>query len=90
MFSYRVGGVLLNSTDNMFISALVNTVSVGIYSNYTMVIGLVNQFINVIYEALYSSVGNLNATGTRERQKQILICWLWLSWIHKFLFCLFI
>ncbi|MFR5684765.1 MAG: lipopolysaccharide biosynthesis protein, partial [Clostridia bacterium] len=91
MFSYRVGGVLLNSTDNMFISALVNTVSVGIYSNYTMVIGLVNQFINVIYEALYSSVGNLNATGTKERQKQIFdMLVMAFSWIASFCFvCLF-
>lgn len=91
MFSYKVGGVLLNSTDNMFISAMVNTLSVGIYSNYLLIISFVNQFINVIYDALYSSVGNLNVTGTPEQQKRIFnVLVLGFSWIGSFCFvCLY-
>lgn len=92
MFSYRVGGVLLNSTDNMFISAMVSTLDVGVYSNYLLIISFVNRFINVIYEALYSSVGNLNASGDSKQQIKIFnVLVLMFSWIGSFCFvCLFI
>ena len=82
---------MLNSTDNMYISAMVNTKSVGIYSNYTLIITFVNQFINVIYDALYSSVGNLNVSGTKKERKKIFdVLVLGCSWIGVFCFvCLF-
>lgn len=83
MFSYKIGGIIINSTDNIFISAMVNTISVGIYSNYTLVISFVNQFINMIYDALYSSVGNLNSKGNVDQQKEIfdvlVLCFSWIA-----------
>lgn len=83
MFSYRIGGIILNSTDNIFISTMVNTMSVGIYSNYTLVISFINQFINMIYDSLYSSVGNLNSKEDKNKQKEIfnvlVLCFSWIA-----------
>ena len=38
MFLYKIGGVLLNNTDNILISTLVGTITVGFYSNYSMIV----------------------------------------------------
>lgn len=83
MMSYKVGGVLLNSTDNMFISAFVSTVTVGLYNNYLMLAGVLNKLINITYESLYASVGNLNASTDRHKQLEIfnvmVLAFLWIG-----------
>ncbi len=58
LFLYRIGGVILNNTDNILISTLVNTVSVGYYSNYALLFGTVNTFSELIFGSLNASVGN--------------------------------
>ncbi len=37
MFMHRFGGVVVNGTDNLVISALFGVVSVGLYSNYYLI-----------------------------------------------------
>lgn len=71
MFLYKIGGVLLNNTDNILISILVGTVWVGYYSNYLMVITAVETFTNIIFNALTASVGNLIAKSKKDKQFQI-------------------
>ena len=58
LFLYRIGGVILNNTDNILISTLVNTISVGFYSNYSLLFGTVTTFSQLIFGSLNSSVGN--------------------------------
>lgn len=67
-FIYKIGTVLINSTDNILISMLVSTAAVGLYSNYYTVTAGVSAFISIINTALISSVGNLGAK--RENAKQ--------------------
>ena len=69
MMKYKVGGVLLNSTDNMFISKLIGTRTVGFYNNYLTLEKTLNQIINVIYNSVYTSVGNINAIEKEEKKK---------------------
>ncbi len=57
-FIYRVCGILQNNTDNILISILVGTISVGLYSNYLAMVNSVVSFINVIYASVKASVGN--------------------------------
>lgn len=85
MMSYKIGGVLLNSTDNLYISMLVNTVSVGYYSNYYTLQAILNKIINMVYEALYTSVGNLNAGDDKKKQENIFnVLILAFTWIGCF------
>ena len=44
MFLYKIGGVLLNNTDNILISTLVGTITVGFYSNYSMIVQSIDTF----------------------------------------------
>ena len=83
MFAYKLGGVLLNSTDNIFISVLINTVMVGVYNNYVLLINVLNKVINIVYDAIYTSVGNLNATADKEKKERIfeilVIVFVWIA-----------
>lgn len=58
MLLYRIGSYAVNSTDSIIISKFVGLISVGIYSNYTMLLGLANSIINFISSALTPSIGN--------------------------------
>jgi len=71
MFSYQVGNVLLNNTDNILISILVNTVAVGFYSNYSMIVLSVGTFLQLLFSSIQASVGNLAAEGNETKQYQI-------------------
>lgn len=57
----RAGSLIINTTDNIIISAFVGIGAVGIYSNYFMVKNMVNTFTTVFTQSLTSSIGNLNA-----------------------------
>lgn len=71
MFLYKLGGVLLNNTDNFIISMMVGTAYVGIYSNYLTIIVAIYGFIDIIFNALTSSVGSLNASDDDDRKFKI-------------------
>ena len=62
MMMHKLGTVVVNNTDNLLISAFVGVVSVGIYSNYYLLIGSVRQVLDQVFAGITASVGNLGAT----------------------------
>lgn len=71
LFVYKFGSVVLNGTDNILISALIGIKTVGVCSNYLLIVSTLNTVINKIRSAFTASVGNLNATETPEKKKKI-------------------
>ena len=71
MLMHKVGNVLVNNTDNLLLSALVGTLSVGCYSNYFLIIGSVRQVLNQMFQGITASVGNLGVEESEERIKRI-------------------
>ncbi len=71
MLMHKVGNVLVNNTDNLLLSALVGSLSVGSYSNYFLVIGSVRQVLNQMFQGITASVGNLGVEEGRERIKRV-------------------
>lgn len=67
MSMHKLGTVCVNSTDNLLMSALVNLGSVGIYSNYTLIIGNISTFAGLIYNSLTASIGNLGASDGNQK-----------------------
>lgn len=53
----KFGGVMVNSTDNIIISVIVGLKEVGLYSNYLLIISIINSFISQIYTPLTPSLG---------------------------------
>ena len=82
---YKFGSVVLNGTDNILISALINIESVGLVSNYVLLTTSCNYILLRITEAFTSSVGNLNATEKADKQYDIFQKLLFItSWIYGF------
>lgn len=71
MLMHKVGNVLVNNTDNLLLSALVGTVSVGKYSNYFLIIGSVKQVLEQMFQGITASVGNMGVEASKERIKKI-------------------
>lgn len=64
--SHKVGGVVVFGTDNILLSSFVGVFWVGIYSNYTLLIGILNTLLGQVFSSILASVGNLNATVDKE------------------------
>ena len=71
MLFHKIGDVVINNTDNLLISALVSTTSVGLYSNYYLVIGSIRQVLYQMFQGITASVGNLGALESEKRIKKI-------------------
>ena len=71
MMFHKLGDYCINGTDNIIISTFINISVVGIYSNYNMVITMVNGFIILFFNSITASMGHLIATETDERKLEI-------------------
>lgn len=63
---FKISSVVYGATDNIVISTWLSTKAVGLLSNYTMITQLVGSYVNMFFQSMYASVGNLNATETIE------------------------
>ena len=62
LFFHKIGTFIVSGTDNIIISKYLGLVTVGLYSNYYMIINAVQTVINHIIQATRASVGNLLVT----------------------------
>lgn len=70
MMFHRIGSVAVSGTDNIIIAQISMTV-LGLYSNYTLIIGTIRTVLSQVFNAVTASVGNLIAVESRERQYEI-------------------
>ena len=68
---HKLGLVAVNNTDNLLISAFVGVASVGIYSNYYLLIGSVRQVLDQVFQGITASVGNLGVMGGKEESRKV-------------------
>lgn len=68
---YKASGVIIYSTDSIFISSLIGTVDVAIIGNFTLIINSVRTAVEQIVNATKPSIGNLAATSSADKQEQI-------------------
>ena len=71
VFIVKISGMLLNATDNTFISVLVNTAAVGYYSNYLMINNKVTNILTTIFTSITASVGNVVATENEDKRYSV-------------------
>lgn len=85
MFLHNVGGYCVFGTDNILISALVNLKTVGLYSNYTMIINQLKGLLTPLIDGIGASVGNLIVTESKEKSYEIFnVVYLINFWIYGF------
>ncbi len=81
----KIGNVLVNSTDNIIISISLGVYWVGMYSNYSMIVGIVVTFATIIFAACSASIGNLNAEAASEKVFSVFKLMSFLSlWVYGF------
>lgn len=86
MSMHKFGGVLVNGTDNLLMSAFVGLGSVGIYSNYKLVIANINILLGKVYDSFVASVGNLGVTECREKVYEIFRALdFFMFWIYSYI-----
>lgn len=85
LFVYKFGSVILNGTDNIIISSLINVSAVGIASNYTMLITNVTNVISGAISSITASVGNLSVKGNKGQIRNVMHQLLLMSvWLYGF------
>lgn len=71
IFIVRLSSQLFNSTDNLFISAMLGTVLAGYNGNYLMIINAIYGIISTVIYSCTASVGNLCATETKPKIEKV-------------------
>lgn len=85
MFLHNIGGYCIFGTDNILISVFINLRTVGVYSNYTMIINQLKGILSPIITGIGASVGNLIAIESKEKSYEIFnVIYLINFWIYGF------
>lgn len=68
LFLYKISGVVINGTDNIIISIFIGVTTVGVYSNYLLIITTLTTFLGYIFYSITASVGNVIAKEGQEKK----------------------
>lgn len=71
MVFHKIGSIVRDATDNLFISKYIGLAISGIYSNYSMITKALSTLISQVFTAVLSSVGNLHVTANDAAQKEV-------------------
>lgn len=69
VFSAKIAGYIYASTDNLVISAFINTISVGRFVNYTIVTANIKLLVNSIVNPIAPFIGNHLVTENNDQSK---------------------
>lgn len=67
VFLHDIGGICVNSTDNIILNVVKGNVVGGLYSNYAYVTTVLRDILRQIFAGITASMGNLIAAGDRRR-----------------------
>ncbi|MCR5405071.1 MAG: polysaccharide biosynthesis protein [Butyrivibrio sp.] len=82
---HKVGDVARLQTDAIIISSFIEVAMAGVVDNYNLVINSVSNFVNIIFNSVISSFGNLIATESKEKQFAMFRVYrFFASWIYGF------
>ncbi len=81
----KIGDVARLQTDAIIISSYIGVSMAGIVDNYNLVINSVSSFVNIIFNSVISSFGNLIATESKEKQYDMFRVYRFFArWIYGF------
>lgn len=88
---HKIGDMLIIGTTNILISKIVGLVVTGLYSNYILIISVINTVMTLIYNSILASAGNLGAqSGTTERKNIFNKIFFFTAWAFGFSACCFL
>jgi|688.fasta_scaffold16388_3 O-antigen/teichoic acid export membrane protein len=85
MALHKFGSVLVTSTDSLMISSFISIITVGLYSNYLLLIETTKRLINLLMENLTPSIGGLVNEQNLLQSKRIFYEITFFNFILNFL-----
>lgn len=83
---YKLSGVMLGSTDNILLQAIISFRSVSLYSNYSMIIVNFRLLANQLLNGITASVGDLNASDDNKAKEDVFFKLLFVCfWLYGLL-----
>ena len=80
-----MASTILNGTDNIIMTKVIALASVGLVSNFNLIIQAISSVVDQIPNAVVASVGNLNASESKEKKNQIFdVMFFACVWIYGF------
>lgn len=64
----KIGGLLVNSTDNLILNYFSGLIMVGFLSNYNLLIGLASGLIVQVFSSLTGTIANINAIESQQKK----------------------
>ncbi|MBE5838867.1 lipopolysaccharide biosynthesis protein [Butyrivibrio sp.] len=71
LFMEKIASVSFNGTDNIFMTAYSGITTVGIVSQYTLILTAINSFLSKIYSPLTSTLGHLSVNQSKASIEKI-------------------
>ena len=68
---HKVGSYVVTSTDNIIITKYIGLIVTGVYSNYSLIINMINNFILTLVNNTVASFGNLVASEKPEKRYKV-------------------
>lgn len=82
---HKIGEISVHQTDNIIISSFINVTTVGLISNYNLIIMSISGFINIIFNSVVAGFGNLIVTESKDKQYDVFKVYRFLGfWIYGF------
>ena len=72
LFVHRVAAAVNQSTDSLLISSVLGLTRMGVFSNYSLIVGTLGSFVSLVLGSAASSVGNLGATENADKNIDVL------------------
>lgn len=86
----RIGNLLINQTDSLVVSIMINVTQWGFASNYLVIKKSIFTIADKIYSGILPSMGNLVASHDKERELSVFLKYDFLNaWMHTFFFVAF-
>lgn len=82
---HKLGDISIHQTDNIIVSAYLSIGTVGLLSNYNMIIGMISGYIGILFHSVTGSLGNLVALESKEKQYQVFKTYRFIGfWFYGF------
>ncbi len=77
----QFGYVIATGTDSIVISRFLGLATVGIYSNYLLIIGVIQKITTIFFASMRASIGNRAVTSTPEQNYKLFKKQYFFNWI---------
>lgn len=70
MFAHKIGGIVVVSTSNIIIAKFIGLQEVAIYSNYALIVVVIERFSQKIYSSITADIGHMMADNNEQKKQE--------------------